>query len=76
MALFGQAKFGGCQIRQRSMRDSCSLRRHGCIRQAVRPMKTEDRRICPNCGNEFSASNGILSGVHATQGTREWSRIR
>ncbi len=23
---------------------------------AVRPMKTEDRRVCPSCGNEFSGA--------------------
>ena len=33
-----------------------SLRRLGCIRRAVRPMKTEDRRVCPSCGNEFSGA--------------------
>ena len=36
-----------------------SLRRLGCIRMAVRPMKTEDiedRRVCPSCGNKFSGA--------------------
>ena len=33
-----------------------SLRRLGCIRREVRPMKTEDRRVCPSCGNEFSGA--------------------
>ena len=32
------------------------LRRLGCIRREVRPMKTEDRRVCPSCGNEFSGA--------------------
>src|SRR4029450_3947309 len=35
---------------------SDALRRLGCIRRAVRPMKTEDRRVCPSCGNEFSGA--------------------
>src|SRR6476619_1163521 len=35
---------------------SDSLRRLGCIRRAVGPMKTEDRRVCPSCGNEFSGA--------------------
>ena len=33
-----------------------SLRRLGGIPRAVRPMKTEDRRVCPSCGNEFSGA--------------------
>src|SRR5215207_8964029 len=36
-----------------------ALRRLGSIRRAVRPMKTEetdDRRVCPSCGNEFSGA--------------------
>jgi hypothetical protein len=33
-----------------------ALRRVGRIRRAVRPMKTEDRRVCPSCGNEFSGA--------------------
>ena len=36
--------------------DSRSLRRPGCIRRTVRPMKTEESRICPSCGNEVSAA--------------------
>ena len=36
--------------------DSCSLQRPGCIRRTARPMKTEDRRVCPSCGNEFSGA--------------------
>ena len=48
---------GGRPHRVRSGRDrrgvSCSLRRSGCIRRAVRPMKTEARRVCPSCRNEF-----------------------
>src|SRR5262249_43012065 len=30
----------------------CSLRGFKQIRTAVRPMRTEPRRICPSCGNE------------------------
>ena len=26
------------------------------IRRELRPMKTEDRRVCPGCGNEFSGA--------------------
>jgi serine/threonine protein kinase len=33
-----------------------SLRRLGCIRRVVRLMKTEERHICPSCGNEFSGA--------------------
>ena len=36
-----------------------ALRRLGRIRRAVRPMKTEDtedRHVCPSCGNEFSGA--------------------
>ena len=33
-----------------------SLRRLGCIRRAVRSMKTEDRHVCPSCGNDFSGA--------------------
>ena len=40
----------------RDRRDSCSLQRPGCIRRALRPMKTEDRRVCAGCGNEFSGA--------------------
>src|SRR5262245_5972241 len=32
------------------------LRRPGCIQRAVRLMKTEERRVCPSCGNEFSGA--------------------
>jgi hypothetical protein len=35
---------------------SDSLRLLGCIQRAVRPMKTEDRRVCPSCGNKFSGA--------------------
>src|SRR5580693_7150843 len=32
------------------------MRRPGCIRRTAGPMKTEDRRACPSCGNEFSGA--------------------
>jgi serine/threonine protein kinase/tetratricopeptide (TPR) repeat protein len=35
---------------------SCVPRRPGCIRRTVRPVKIEERRICPSCGNEFSGA--------------------
>src|SRR5580700_2134378 len=32
------------------------MRRPGCIRRTAGPMKTEDKRTCPSCGNEFSGA--------------------
>src|SRR3984957_3228282 len=32
------------------------MRRPGCIRRTAGPMRTEDRRTCPSCGNEFSGA--------------------
>src|ERR1700720_4768761 len=32
------------------------MRRPGCIRRTAGSMKTEDRRTCPSCGNEFSGA--------------------
>ena len=37
-------------------------------------MKTEDRRVCPSCGNEFPGAAESLSGVHAARGTSQRRR--
>src|ERR1700719_1513725 len=58
------------------------MRRPGCIRRTAGPMKTEDRRTCPSCGNEFSGAmefcpvctlrkalaGGVESGESSTTG--------
>src|SRR6266446_6342983 len=33
-------------------------------------MSTKTQRTCPSCGNELSGAIGILSGLHAAQGSR------
>ena len=58
-------------------REPCELSRYaldallrlGSIQRAVRPMKTEDRRVCPSWVMEFSGAAN-LSGVYAARGTR------
>ena len=55
-----------------------SLRRLGCIRRAVVPMKTEDRRVCPSCGNEFSGAvvdvtDGLVTSRASLLGPRRRS---
>src|SRR5208337_1281737 len=58
-------------------------RRPGCIRRAVRPMKTESRRVCPRCDNELSGGmkfcpicmlrKGLAGGVESGESSFEES---